>query len=128
MEIAIEIKFEQRGRVVGRTTGVGADGSGKPQGVEVERGDKGVEETHGIIGGDIVLQAFGKEQGLGAVQANAMIHACHRRPPGVKVSTMTEFSHRLAPEPTAVGAVRSAVAVHVASRRWLSLLCSKGII
>jgi hypothetical protein len=24
------------------------------------------------------------------------------------------------PEPTAVGAVRSAVAVHVASRRWLS--------
>jgi hypothetical protein len=26
------------------------------------------------------------------------------------------------PEPTAVGAVRSAVAVHVASRRWLSFL------
>jgi len=24
------------------------------------------------------------------------------------------------PEPTAVGAVRSAIAVHVASRRWLS--------
>jgi hypothetical protein len=33
-----------------------------------------------------------------------------------------EFSHSLAPEPTAVGAVRSAVAVHVASRRWLSFL------
>jgi hypothetical protein len=43
-----------------------------------------------------------------------------------------EFSHRLSPEPTAVGAVSSAVAsvkprgatplygVHVASRRWLS--------
>jgi hypothetical protein len=31
-----------------------------------------------------------------------------------------EFSHRLSPEPTAVGAVRSAVAVHIASRRWLS--------
>jgi hypothetical protein len=27
------------------------------------------------------------------------------------------------PEPTAVGAVRSAIAVHVASRRWLSLVC-----
>src|SRR5208283_6083846 len=31
-----------------------------------------------------------------------------------------EFSHSLSPEPTAVGACRSAVAVHVASRRWLS--------
>jgi len=30
-----------------------------------------------------------------------------------------EFSHRLSPEPTAVGACRYAVAVHVASRRWL---------
>jgi len=28
------------------------------------------------------------------------------------------------PEPTAVGAVRSAVAVHVASRRWLSFFRS----
>ena len=33
-----------------------------------------------------------------------------------------EFSHRLSPEPTAVGAVSSAVAVHVTSRRWLSFL------
>jgi hypothetical protein len=44
-----------------------------------------------------------------------------------------EFSHRLSPEPTAVlsrhsfgakadGAVSSAVAVHAASRRWLSFL------
>ena len=33
-----------------------------------------------------------------------------------------EFSHRLSPEPTAVGAVSSAVAVPVASRRWLSFL------
>jgi len=35
---------------------------------------------------------------------------------------MTVFSHSLAPEPTAVGAVSSAFAVHVASRRWLSFL------
>ena len=33
-----------------------------------------------------------------------------------------EFSHRLSPEPTAVGAGRSAVAVPAASRRWLSFL------
>jgi hypothetical protein len=28
--------------------------------------------------------------------------------------------HNKSPEPTAVGAVRSAIAVHVVSRRWLS--------
>jgi hypothetical protein len=33
-----------------------------------------------------------------------------------------EFSHRLAPEPTAAGALGSAVAVHATSRRWLSFL------
>jgi hypothetical protein len=33
-----------------------------------------------------------------------------------------EFSHSLSPEPTAVGACRSAVAVHAASRRWFSFL------
>ena len=31
-------------------------------------------------------------------------------------------SFNQSPEPTAVGAVRSAVAAHVASRRWLSFL------
>jgi hypothetical protein len=31
-----------------------------------------------------------------------------------------EFSHRLSPEPTPIVAVSSAIAVHVASRRWLS--------
>jgi hypothetical protein len=33
-----------------------------------------------------------------------------------------EFSHSLSPEPTAVGACSSAIAVHVARRRWLSFL------
>ena len=33
-----------------------------------------------------------------------------------------EFSHSLSPEPTAVGVVSSAVAVHVASWRWLSFV------
>jgi hypothetical protein len=60
---------------------------------------------------------------LGAVQSGAMVHACIRPSSGVKVSkNMTAFSHSLAPEPTPVGAVSSAVAVHVTSRRWLSFL------
>jgi hypothetical protein len=35
-------------------------------------------------------------------------------------SDMRDDTPNKSPEPTAVGAVRSAVAVHVASRRWLS--------
>jgi len=36
-------------------------------------------------------------------------------------SRMTMWPNK-SPEPTAVGAVRSAVAVHATSRRWLSFL------
>jgi len=32
---------------------------------------------------------------------------------------MSDFSHSLSPEPTAVGAVSSAIAVHITGRRWL---------
>src|ERR1035437_10287322 len=39
---------------------------------------------------------------------------------------MTAFSWK-SPEPTAVGAVSSAVAVHVTSRRWLSFLRYEGV-
>ena len=35
---------------------------------------------------------------------------------------MTKMQPNKSPEPTAVGAVSSAIAVHVASRRWLSFL------
>src|SRR5665213_3342142 len=55
-------------------------------------------------------------------ETGAMVHACHWPARGVFVQIMFEFLHSLSPEPTAVGAVSSAVAVHVASRRWLSFL------
>jgi hypothetical protein len=38
----------------------------------------------------------------------------------VSYFTMQNVPPNKSPEPTAVGAVRSAIAVHVASRRWLS--------
>jgi hypothetical protein len=34
-----------------------------------------------------------------------------------------EFSHRLSPQPPAVGAGRSAFAVRAARRRWLTFFC-----
>ena len=42
--------------------------------------------------------------------------SCHR------FCSVIEFAPNQSPEPTAVGAVSSAIAVHVASRRWLSFL------
>jgi hypothetical protein len=47
-----------------------------------------------------------------------------RKPPRLprRVCDMKGLPPNQSPEPTAVGAGRSAVAVHVASRRWLSFL------
>jgi hypothetical protein len=47
----------------------------KTERVQIQRADEGVQETRGVFGGDVILQPFGKEQGLGPVQAGAMIHA-----------------------------------------------------
>ena len=44
----------------------------------------------------------------------------HARGRGSELVDMTDPMPNKSPEPTAVGAVSSAVAVHVASRRWLS--------
>jgi hypothetical protein len=38
------------------------------------------------------------------------------------IMDFTSLMPNKSPEPTAVGACRSAVAVHIASRRWLSFL------
>ena len=56
MEIAVEIEFEQRGRIVGRAAGGGAAGFGEAEGVQIKRSDEGIEEAHGIIGGHVILQ------------------------------------------------------------------------
>jgi hypothetical protein len=49
-----------------------------------------------------------------------MVHTCHRPDSRVIVQIMFEFSHSLSPEPTAVGALRSAVAGIILDRRRLS--------
>jgi hypothetical protein len=67
--------------------------------------NEGVQEAHGVLSGDIILQPFGEEQRLGAVQSGAMIHACIRPSSGVKVSkNMTDFSHSLSLQATRDGA------------------------
>lgn len=75
MEIAIEIEFEQRGGIIRRAADVGATGFGKAERVQIERSDEGIQETHGIGGGDIIVERFREEQRLGAIQASTMIHA-----------------------------------------------------
>ena len=49
--------------------------------------------------------------------------SCEKKPEPLvsdEILVMTNLLPNKSPEPTAVGAVSSAVAVHVASRRWLS--------
>ena len=64
MQIAVEIKLEQHRRIVRRTSGVGATGLGESQHVQIQGRHKGVQEPHGIFGGDVFLQPFRKEQRL----------------------------------------------------------------
>ena len=77
MQVTVEIELEQGGRIVGWPARVGTAGFGEAQGVQIEAGDEGVQEAHGVFGGDVILQPFGKEQRLGPVQSALMIHACH---------------------------------------------------
>lgn len=75
MEIAVEIELEQRGGIVRRPACVSTTRPGKAEREEIERGDEGIEETDGIIGRNVIVERFGKEQRLGAIDAGAMIHA-----------------------------------------------------
>jgi hypothetical protein len=36
--------------------------------VQIQRADEGVQKPHGVFGGDVILQEFREEQGLGTVQ------------------------------------------------------------
>jgi hypothetical protein len=77
MQITVEVKLEQHRRVVRRTARVGAAGPGETQRVQIQRRDKRVEKAHRVFGGDVILQPFRKQQCLGTIQTNTMIHACH---------------------------------------------------
>ncbi len=86
--------------------------------MEIERGDEGIEEAHGIIGGDIILQSFRKEQPLGTVQTrrdDSCLKQTRKRRRRFQMTT--EFSHRLALQPTPGGVV---VCNSHLSPAWLS--------
>ena len=99
MQITVEIKLEQHRRVIRWPARVGAPGLGKTQRVQIQLGDEGIEEAHGVFGGNVILQAFGKEQRLRTIQTKTMVHTCHRPGSRVIVQIMFEFSHSLSPEP-----------------------------
>ena len=67
---------------------------------ESKAGDEGFEEAHGIFGVNVILQGFGQEWALEAVQAATLFHRCLGWRPGVEHSKkMKEFSHSLAEQP-----------------------------
>ncbi len=76
MQITVQIELEQRRRVIRWPACGGHLRPGKTQRLQVQVGDEGVQEAHGVFGGDIILQPFGEHQGLGPVQSTSMFHAC----------------------------------------------------
>ena len=87
VQITIEIQFEQRRRVVRRPAGIGTPGLGETQRVQVQRADEGIQETHGIIGRDVILQRLGEQNSLGAIDSATVVHACTRPITGIKSFT-----------------------------------------
>jgi len=73
MEIAVEIKPQERARIVGGPPGVSGDGPGKAQRVQIQRGDEGINETHRVLRCHVILNRLGQEQRLLAVGSAHMI-------------------------------------------------------
>ena len=67
VEIAVEIKAQQRARFIGRPSSVSRDGPSKAQRVQIEGGHEGVDETHRVLRRDVILDPLGQEQRLLAV-------------------------------------------------------------
>ena len=74
MQIAVEIKPQERARLIRRAFGVRRNGFGKTQRVQIERGDEGVNEAHRIIRCDVILKRLGQEQRLPAIHSTHVIH------------------------------------------------------
>ncbi len=75
MQIAVEVKLEQHRRSVRRPPGVGTTRLGETQRMQIQRRDEGIQKTHRVFSGDVILQPFRKQQRLGTVQTKTMVHA-----------------------------------------------------
>ena len=95
--LAVEVEAQQVAGVIGRTPGVGRDGFGKAQRVQIELRHEGVEEAHGVLGSHVVLDGLGQELRLRPVVRAAVFHAGTRSFTPVEHSKrMEKFSHSLA--------------------------------
>ena len=102
LAVAVKIEAEQIAGVIGRTAGVGRDGFGKTEGVQIQLGHEGVEEAHRMLGRHVVLDGLGQELGLRPVLRAAVFHAGTRSSPPLEHSKrMEKFSHKLALQRTA---------------------------
>ena len=75
MQITVEVKLEQRRRIIRRSARIRAPRFGEAKRVQLQRGHEGVKKAHRIFSGDIILQPFREEQRLRAIQSRPMVHA-----------------------------------------------------
>src|SRR3990170_551860 len=79
VEVAIDVELEQVGGVVGWAAGLLEHGVAEAQASQIEGVDEGVQETHKVILGDVIIEDVGEEGNLAALLALDVLHA---RPPG----------------------------------------------
>ena len=68
--------------MISRTTGALWHGSGKAELGQIQRIDEGVDEPNGVFRRDIIVNCWGKQEGLGTIGACDVSHvpSYHRMP------------------------------------------------
>jgi hypothetical protein len=75
VEVAVDVQFEEGGGMVRRATGFLRHGVLESQRLQVEAVDEGVDEAHGVVLGDVLVEEVGKHDQLVPVDALDEAHA-----------------------------------------------------
>ena len=99
MEVAVKIESEQISWVVAGASSLGRDRSLEAEAGEIESGDEFIEEPHGIVRGDIIIEHIWQQCRLSAIDAGDVGHGQLSRKwiasNELAYNIGNEFSHRL---------------------------------
>jgi hypothetical protein len=75
VQVAVEVEPQQIAGIIGRPARLRQRGVAEAEFLQREFLDKGVDETHRVLGRDVVVEDFGKEQALLARGSSNVVHA-----------------------------------------------------
>src|SRR6478752_533474 len=95
-EIAVDIELQKVGRGVARTACHVRSHTGKSRRGQIQAVDKRLNEPHRVLGTDVVIERFWKQQRLGSIVASNVRHDPNsNRSRAEPESVATQISHSL---------------------------------